>query len=189
MSAPNVGQRPRSPSKAFLGLGSSLGDRLKNLQEAVDRLKHYDIRISAVSRLYESQHIGLDAADSDRYPAHLNAVVAVETLLPPEELLDAVQAVEEAGGRERLLHWGPRTIDIDILAYDTLEFAAERLTLPHAEIARRAFVARPLLDVAPDFKLPGGALLRERLHQEPMRSQHIHNLDVPDWPNNKRCDQ
>jgi 2-amino-4-hydroxy-6-hydroxymethyldihydropteridine diphosphokinase len=158
---------------AYLGLGASLGDRAQNLRDAVERLKEHGLHIIAASPIYESPHLGLVPEDANRYPPHLNAVVAVQTTLSPEALLAAVQAAESAGGRQRLERWGPRTIDIDILAYDALQCSSDRLVLPHPGIARRAFVARPLLDIAPEFRLPGGARLSEHLEKEPVRSQSI----------------
>jgi 2-amino-4-hydroxy-6-hydroxymethyldihydropteridine diphosphokinase len=156
---------------AYLGLGSSLGDRLRNLRSALDRLQRPGIRVAAVSPVYESPHLGLAPGDSERYPPHLNLVAKVETSLPPAALLDAAQAVETAGGRERRERWGPRTIDVDILDYNGLQIATERLSLPHPGLTERAFAARPLADIAPEFRLPGGALLTDYLNQEPLRSQ------------------
>jgi 2-amino-4-hydroxy-6-hydroxymethyldihydropteridine diphosphokinase len=169
---------PENTVVAFLGLGASVGDRLLNLQDALGRLQDRGIHIIAVSSVYESPHMGLARGDADRYPAHLNIVAKVETSLTPEGLLDAVQATEMAGGRQRLVRWGPRTIDIDILDYNGLIHISDRLILPHPGIAQRAFVARPLVEVEPEFTLRDGALLRELLDQEPLRSQRIARTDL-----------
>lgn len=160
-------------SIVYLGLGSSLGDRAGNLRTAIERLGKTGVRICKVSPVYESPHLGLNPGDDHRYPAHLNLVVEGETSLTPVELLDVIHRVEAAGGRVREERWGPRTIDIDILSYDNETAANERLVLPHPGIAVRAFVARPLVDIAPEFQLPDGTLLRDRLSQEPLISQEI----------------
>jgi 2-amino-4-hydroxy-6-hydroxymethyldihydropteridine diphosphokinase len=158
---------------AYLGLGSSLGDRRQNLRDALKRLQEAGITLRAVSPVYESPHLGLEPGDEARYPPHLNLVAEIETDDSPEQLLECVQGVEAAGGRQRLQKWGPRTIDMDILAFDDCAMQTDRLTLPHPGIALRAFVARPLCDIAPDFRLPDGGRLRERLNQEPIVSQPI----------------
>jgi 2-amino-4-hydroxy-6-hydroxymethyldihydropteridine diphosphokinase len=157
----------------LLGLGASLGDREANLRDALRRLAEAGVAVRAVSATYESPHLGLVPGDSERYPAHLNLVAGIETTLLPGELLDLVHEVEAAGGRERTARWGPRTIDIDILDYDGREIRMDRLTLPHPGIAQRAFVAVPLLELRPDYRLPDGALLRDRLDAEPLKSQRF----------------
>ena len=157
----------------YLGLGASLGDRLQNLRDAIERLNECGVRTVLASRVYASPHLGLLPGDEERYPPHLNAVIMAVTDLTPEMLLGAVHRVEAAGGRERNERWGPRTIDIDILAYDDRRVATDHLILPHPEIANRAFVVRPLLDIAPEYRLPGGATLHDLLDREPLRSQPI----------------
>ncbi len=160
---------------ALLGLGASLGDRARNLRTALARLEAQGITIREVSPVYESPHLGLTEGDDELFPPHLNAVAQIETTLSPEALLDTVQAVERAGGRERLQRWGPRTIDIDILDYDNQEIATARLNLPHPGIASRAFVARPLLDLQPEFKLKNGSLLRDRMAGEAGPTSSLHS--------------
>ena len=87
------------------------------------------------------------------------------------------QSVEAFGGRTRGEKWGPRLIDIDILSYDNLEASTERLSLPHPALARRAFVVRPLLDIAPYYRLPDGTLVSDLLAKDPLRSQPISRTD------------
>ncbi len=170
---------------AILGFGASLGDRLQNLRDAIERLQSKGVIIRAVSRIYESPHLGIHPGDSDRFPAHLNLAAAIETCLSPDGLLDVAQAVELAGGRTRLRRWGPRTIDIDVLSYDHLHSSSERLTLPHPGIERRGFVALPMLDVAPDYRLTDGTLLRDRISQEPLLSQPIAVFDADVTPSTR----
>ncbi len=166
--------RPQSEI-AYLGLGSSLGDRESHLRAALHRLESLGpgVRVIDVSPVYESPHLGLKPEDAERFPAHLNCVVRIETTLTPEELLQRVRAVEEAGKRQRQQKWGPRTIDVDILLYGNRTLQTESLTLPHPGLAERAFVLRPLADLAPDLRLPDGRAVADLLRAESVRSQRI----------------
>jgi 2-amino-4-hydroxy-6-hydroxymethyldihydropteridine diphosphokinase len=103
-------------------------------------------------------------------------VVECETSLSTEALLDAIHQIEAEGGRVRDERWGPRMIDIDILCYDDVAIANERLVIPHPGIAERAFVARPLVDIAANYRLSNGSLLRDRLSEEPLSTQTIVQL-------------
>jgi 2-amino-4-hydroxy-6-hydroxymethyldihydropteridine diphosphokinase len=140
---------------AYLGLGSNLGDRLANLQGAVDRLaSEGGIRVDASSRVWETAPVG-----GPEQPDYLNAVVRVQTDRAPEELLAACRSVESALGRERSERWGPRTIDVDVLLYDGRVVDEPDLVVPHPRIAERAFVVLPLLELEPDPILPDGRRL------------------------------
>lgn len=135
-----------------LGLGANVGDREANIRAAVAKLAaRSGIMVARVSSLYATAPVGL----TDQ-PEFLNAVVLVETGLPPRELLAACLAVERELGRERTVRWGPRTIDIDVLLYDDIVMVAEELTLPHPRMAERCFVLVPLAEVAPDAPVAGG---------------------------------
>jgi 2-amino-4-hydroxy-6-hydroxymethyldihydropteridine diphosphokinase len=142
---------PRSASrKGFLALGSNLGDRRKNLRSAIDALRsHPGIRVTKESSFYDTEPAG--GPDQGRF---LNAVVQIRTTLEPEELLDAVLRIESDLGRVRREHWGPRTIDIDILTLEDLVYVSQALSIPHPLMHEREFVLRPLLEIAPDFKHP-----------------------------------
>lgn len=163
---------------AFLGLGSSLGDRLEHLREALRRLESLGpgVRVTAISPVYESPHLGLHPGDAERYPAHLNCVVQIETTLAPEALLRRVQAVEAAGKRERSQRWGPRTIDVDMLLYGDRTLRTDALTLPHPGLAERAFVVCPLADLAPDLRLPNGRKVADLLQSDSLRAQRIERI-------------
>jgi 2-amino-4-hydroxy-6-hydroxymethyldihydropteridine diphosphokinase len=135
---------------AFLGLGANLGDRLSNLQAAVDLLGAREgIRVLRSSRVYETAPVG------PPQPDFLNAVLEVRTSLPPRGLLGACLEVEAALGRVRGERWGPRPIDVDVLAYGRERIVEEDLVVPHPRLAERAFVLVPLLEIAPDLELPG----------------------------------
>ena len=137
---------------AYLGLGSNLGDRLMNLQAAVDRLRDQDrIRVDVSSRVWETTPVG-----GPDQPDYLNAVVRVETHLAPRELLAACRLVESALGRVRAQRWGPRTIDIDVLLYGDRAVDDPDLVVPHPRITERAFVVLPLLELDPDPVLADG---------------------------------
>jgi 2-amino-4-hydroxy-6-hydroxymethyldihydropteridine diphosphokinase len=140
---------------AYLGLGSNLGDRLANLQGAVDRLAREDgVRVDASSRVWQTAPVG-----GPEQPDYLNAVVRVETDRAPAELLAACRGVESALGRERAERWGPRTIDVDVLLYDERTVDEPDLVVPHPRMAERAFVVLPLLELDPDPVLPDGRRL------------------------------
>ena len=138
-------------SRAYLGLGSNLGDRLANLQRAVDLLGERGPRVLRSSRVYETDPVG-----GPEQPDYLNAVVDAETELEPRGLLDACLAVEAALGRVRAERWGPRVIDVDLLTYDDREVGEPGLEIPHPRMHERAFVLVPLLELDADPPLPGG---------------------------------
>ncbi len=134
-------------TRAYLALGSNLGDRAARLQHAVDALDAYDaIDVVAVSRVYATDPVG-----GPEQGEYLNAVVAVDTSLAPHELLRTAQAVEQSAHRERSVRWGPRTLDVDILLHGDTEIDDPELTVPHPRMWERDFVLVPLRDVAPEL--------------------------------------
>jgi 2-amino-4-hydroxy-6-hydroxymethyldihydropteridine diphosphokinase len=140
-------------ARAFLSLGSNLGDRAATLDAALRALEASgDVRILRRSSLYETAPMG----KTDQ-PEFYNLVAEVETTLSPEALLDRCQNVERTLGRVRKERWGPRTVDVDILLYDRMGSNSERLAIPHPEMLRRRFVLEPLLEIAPDALLPDGS--------------------------------
>jgi 2-amino-4-hydroxy-6-hydroxymethyldihydropteridine diphosphokinase len=145
-------------ARAYLGLGSNLGDKRAMLHEALRRLDETDgVRVAARSGFYRTPPWG--KTDQDWF---LNAAAAVETDLPPHELLAVCLDVERTIGRVRDEKWGPRLIDIDLLTYDGRELADETLTLPHPHLTQRAFVLVPLAEIAPDLMI-GGSSVTEAL--------------------------
>ena len=132
-------------ANAYVGLGSNLNDREDNIRRAIRRLgERADVRVERVSSLYESEPVGI----TDQ-PLFLNAAARLSTGLKPDELLDALQAVERLLGRRRTVRWGPRTIDLDLLLYEDVIIDQPRLVVPHPEMTRRAFVLVPLAEIAP----------------------------------------
>ncbi len=139
-------------TRAFLGLGSNLGDRLANLQQAVDLLNAAaGVRVTRTSRVYETDPVG-----GPPQPDYLNAVIEVETVLPARELLAACGRVERRLGRVCDVRWGPRAIDVDVLTFDEEEIDEPELRVPHPRMHERGFVLLPLLELEPDPMLPGG---------------------------------
>jgi 2-amino-4-hydroxy-6-hydroxymethyldihydropteridine diphosphokinase len=142
---------------AFLGLGSNLGDRLTNLQGAVDLLHgEPGLRVLASSRVWETVPVG-----GPPQPDYLNAVIRVETDLSARDLLDVAHRVEERLGRVRRERWGARSIDIDVLLFDEETIDEADLVVPHPRLSQRAFVLLPLLELVPDQILPDGTRLKD----------------------------
>ncbi|QKW61975.1 2-amino-4-hydroxy-6-hydroxymethyldihydropteridine diphosphokinase [Streptomyces sp. NA03103] len=142
-----------NPKRAVIALGANLGNRLETLQGAIDALEDTPgVRVKGVSPVYETDPWGV-APDSQ--PSYFNAVVILKTTLPPSSLLERAHAVEEAFHRVRDERWGPRTLDVDIVAYAEVVSDDPQLTLPHPRAHERAFVLAPWLDVDPGAALPG----------------------------------
>jgi 2-amino-4-hydroxy-6-hydroxymethyldihydropteridine diphosphokinase len=136
---------------ALLGLGANLADRAAMLSAAIDALSQLrTTRVVRRSAFHETTPIG-GPADQ---PAYLNAAVVVETQLAPEALLAALHAIEASLGRHRTVHWGPRTIDLDLLLYDEQVIDESTLTVPHPRMSFRRFVLEPAVEVAGDWVHP-----------------------------------
>jgi 2-amino-4-hydroxy-6-hydroxymethyldihydropteridine diphosphokinase len=134
-----------------LALGSNLGNRQDILQGAVDAIVGLPgIRVTAVSPVYETVPVGGPAQ-----PDYLNAVVLADAARPPRELLDRLHEIEAAFDRVRVVRWGPRTLDIDVIDFGGERSDDPELTLPHPRAHERAFVLGPWRDVDPDAALPG----------------------------------
>lgn len=145
---------PASAPTAFdciVALGSNLGDKVANIDRAITLLtEREDIRLLARSRNYATDPWG--KTDQDWF---VNAAVAVATELSPRQLLARCKEIERQMGRVTTERWGPRVIDLDLLAYRDVTMSDEDLVLPHPHIAARAFVLAPLMDLAPDLVLGG----------------------------------
>ncbi|WP_136254897.1 2-amino-4-hydroxy-6-hydroxymethyldihydropteridine diphosphokinase [Onishia niordana] len=142
-------------SHAYIGLGSNLDDPLTHVERALGELDRLPLtRVAGASSCYASRPVG-----PQDQPDFINAVAHLETRLSPLSLLDQLQALEQRHARVRQRHWGPRTLDLDLLLYDNQCLHHPRLRLPHPELANRAFVVVPLHELAPSLELPGlGAL-------------------------------
>jgi len=146
--------------RAVLSLGANLGDRVATIDSAVRALEAIDgIRVLERSSAWESPSWHPDG--EGLAPDYVNIVLIVGTTMDPIDLLDAIQAVEDALGRERAERWGSRTIDIDIVAVGAIERASDRLVLPHPRAHQRQFVLQPWLEVDPGAVLPGHGSVAE----------------------------
>jgi 2-amino-4-hydroxy-6-hydroxymethyldihydropteridine diphosphokinase len=135
--------------KAFIALGSNLGDKRKNIEIAIEKIKEKGINILKVSSIIETEPYGYKDQDS-----FLNAVCLVETSLDPFSLLRVLLNIEEEMGRKRIFKWGPRNIDLDIIFYDDLVIESEELIIPHPDAHNRTFVMGPISEIEPDFVHP-----------------------------------
>nr|WP_234043846.1 2-amino-4-hydroxy-6-hydroxymethyldihydropteridine diphosphokinase [Cerasicoccus arenae] len=135
-------------------MGGNLGDRPANLRFAIQQLNaSSSIQSLHSSSFYETSPIGPVAQED-----FLNAVVEVETTLQPLALLELGLKIERTTGRDRSIRWGPRSLDVDLLAYDQCTLKTEALTLPHPEATKRAFVLVPWAELTPDFLLAGRSI-------------------------------
>ncbi len=138
-------------TRAYVGLGSNLGDRVENLQRAVDLLRERAVRVLRSSRVYETEPVG-----GPEQPDYLNAVIEVDMDGTAYDLLDASMTVENEMGRVRTERWGPRIVDLDVLTFGDEEIDEADLQVPHPRMHERGFVLVPLLELDADPKLPGG---------------------------------
>jgi 2-amino-4-hydroxy-6-hydroxymethyldihydropteridine diphosphokinase len=146
---------------AFIGLGSNLQEPQEQVARALQALAGLpNIRLLARSSLYRSAPVGYL-----EQPDFINAVAQIETGLAPRELLDALLELERECGRTREFLNAPRTLDLDILLYGDLQHHEHGLTVPHPQMHRRAFVLQPLLEIAPDCKIPGIGAAAEAMQQ------------------------
>ncbi|MEC0282528.1 2-amino-4-hydroxy-6-hydroxymethyldihydropteridine diphosphokinase [Terribacillus saccharophilus] len=135
--------------QAWIALGSNIAPRETYLQQAIQMLsEHEEIKLNQVSTVYETEPVGYENQDQ-----FLNLVAEVETSLDPMELLRICQKIEQELGRKRIIRWGPRTVDLDILLYSTENMNVEELILPHPRMHERAFVLVPLAEIAPELLL------------------------------------
>lgn len=135
---------------AYIGIGSNLGDACSNVQQAILQLEQLPAtRLSAQSSLFLTAPVAADGAD------YINAVASIATQLPAQQLLQALQAIELAFGRERPYANAPRTLDLDILLYGEQIILSELLIVPHPRLIQRAFALIPLLQLAPLIVIPG----------------------------------
>lgn len=148
--------------RVYYALGSNLAEPLSQVNAALAALAALpQTSLVACSSFYRSRPMG-----PQDQPDYLNAAVALDTLLPPERLLDQTQAIELQQGRERKAErWGPRTLDLDMMLYGDRIISSPRLTVPHYGLKVREFMLYPLAEIAPDLQLPQGESLQQLLTQ------------------------
>ncbi|MCM3719851.1 2-amino-4-hydroxy-6-hydroxymethyldihydropteridine diphosphokinase [Fictibacillus phosphorivorans] len=143
---------------AYLSIGSNMGDREGLLKKSIELLNQYpDIFIEKVSSIYETDPVGFT-----EQPLFLNVAIKLKTSLSPQALLSKMHEVEDHLDRKRVQKWGPRTIDLDILLYNSVSIQTEDLEIPHPRMLERAFVLIPLSEIAPDNIYPDQTI---SLHQ------------------------
>ncbi|WP_444887084.1 2-amino-4-hydroxy-6-hydroxymethyldihydropteridine diphosphokinase [Microbulbifer sp. JMSA008] len=149
--------------KVFIGLGSNLSEPQKQLRSALAAMEEIpDCRLLRCSSFYHSAPIG-----PGEQPDYVNAVVELECALTPIELLDQLQTIEQAHGRERSVRWGARTLDLDVLLFGEQQLDETRLQVPHPRMAERNFVLQPLAELDPQLQLPSGERLQQLLQDCP----------------------
>ncbi|MCT4593779.1 MAG: 2-amino-4-hydroxy-6-hydroxymethyldihydropteridine diphosphokinase [Anaeromicrobium sp.] len=154
-------------SKAYLGIGTNMGDKFKNIKDTLELLSENNrINITKVSSYYETEPVGY--ANQDWF---LNVVCEIETNLLPYPLLDYCAFIEQALKRERIIRWGPRIIDVDILLYEDFTSTDEKLTLPHPRMIERNFVMIPLYEINNNLVINGEPIknIIDRLNGEEIR--------------------
>ncbi len=151
--------------RVYIALGSNLAKPVDQVNCALEALAHMPrTQLVVCSAFYRSKPLG-----PQNQPDFLNAVVALDTELPPEELLDCTQAIEQNQGRVRKLErWGPRTLDLDLLLYGDRVINTERLTVPHYDMKNREFMLYPLAEIAPEVVFPDGESLQTVLTRVPL---------------------
>lgn len=156
--------------RVYLALGSNIGDSKQYLDDAVaqlDALEH--TQVTKCSSYLVTPPYGM--VDQDDF---LNACLELRTLMTPEELLEEMHRIEKQAGRERIIHWGPRTLDLDIIFFDDLIMEREDLCIPHVEMHKRKFVLEPLNEIAPYKRHPVyGKTVREMLEEVEIREKEV----------------
>lgn len=136
--------------RVCLAVGSNMGDKGKYIEEGIEALKaHPQIQVEKVSELLVTKPYG--EVEQDDF---LNGAILIRTLLTPRELLEELHRIEAEAGRERVIHWGPRTLDLDIIFYDKLIYEDDELIIPHVDMQNRYFVLKPLTEIAPNYRHP-----------------------------------
>ncbi|WP_199775478.1 2-amino-4-hydroxy-6-hydroxymethyldihydropteridine diphosphokinase [Microbulbifer pacificus] len=155
-------------TRCYIGLGSNLEHPAAQLKTALARMREIpQTQVLRCSGFYASAPIG-----PGEQPDYVNAVASLDTELNAETLLDALQAIENLHGRERVLRWGARTLDLDILLYGNETLDTARLCVPHPRMSERNFVLEPLAELAPDLTMPDGTPLQTLLAQCPFNRLH-----------------
>lgn len=147
--------------KAYVGLGSNVGDRLENLKRAVASMRSIGLKVMATSSVYETDPVG------PPQPDFLNAAVEIDCDLPAAEIVSVLKGIEVTNGREQTQRWGPREIDLDLLLLGDQMVSEQGVTVPHPELTNRPFALVPVLELDPDLELPSGEPLEAFCETDP----------------------
>ncbi|XCP87106.1 2-amino-4-hydroxy-6-hydroxymethyldihydropteridine diphosphokinase [Roseburia hominis] len=140
----------RSWHVAYVAFGSNMGEKREYIEKAIEGIRHTEkCRVEKVSSILETEPYGVTEQD-----VFLNGVLKLQTLLTPQELLDRLHELEQEAGRKRVIRWGPRTLDLDIVLYDDLILEEDDLCIPHVDMQNRDFVLRPMAEIAPYKRHP-----------------------------------
>ncbi len=151
----------KQPHIAFIGFGSNLEQPTQQVKRALETLStHKAIIVLQSSPWYQSKAIG-----PGQQPDYINGAVKIQTTLDPYALLEQLQKIENQQGRQRLVYWGARTLDLDLLLYEKKSINSNTLQLPHPEMHKRNFVLFPLFDIAPELILPNGNTIANLIAQ------------------------
>jgi len=148
-------------STAFIGLGSNLDEPNEQVHQALTALAN----LASCKELESAPWYSSKAIGPEGQPDYINTVARLKTLLSPTELLTQLHNIENAQGRQRLVRWGARTLDLDLLLYNDIELNTDKLTIPHPEIRNRSFVLLPLYNLSPTLILPNGEKLETLVQQ------------------------
>ena len=140
----------RSWHQVYLAVGSNMGDRNAYIERGIEELRQIrEIKEVKVSELLVTKPYG--GVEQDDF---VNGAIALKTILTPQELLEKLHMIEQHANRERKIHWGPRTLDLDIIFYDKLVYEDDSLVIPHVDMENRDFVLKPLMDLCPNYRHP-----------------------------------
>ncbi len=148
--------------RVYIAFGSNMGEKEKHIEQGICKLKaEREIKVLRVSDMIPTKPYG--GVEQDDF---LNGAVEIDTLLPPDELLEVLHKIEQSENRERIVHWGPRTLDLDIIFYDKEVMENDELIIPHVDMQNRDFVLKPLVQLIPNFRHPLLHKTMEQLWQE-----------------------
>ena len=151
----------RKWSKVYIAAGANLGEKELTLKEAIEKIdKRKDCVVTKVSNFYTTDPVGYENQDK-----FVNCVFEINTLQTPSELMDTLLEIEKEFKRERIIRWGPRTLDLDIIFYDDLIIGENDLVIPHKDMENRQFVLEPLMQIAPNFVHPLLRMSVEKLYK------------------------
>lgn len=160
--------------QAYISLGGNLGNPPETFRKALKDIEQLAGPILSQSSLYQTAAWGFT-----QQPDFINQVIRIQTTLPPQKLLDVLLTIELIHGREREIHWGPRTLDLDLLFYNDLILNEENLTIPHPRIAERRFILIPMQEIAAEWEHPVFKKTIQELAETCMDESQVQKIECP----------